>query len=377
MKERKISFKIFLIIVTIIAISVIVLVVALKNNNESKLSVLVDMFKQAQKDNCTNDDGECANRNHLHIGDYIDYNPIATGDTGIEEQYSYKSLQENNGYEEQLYSINNDTEKLNWIVLGISDDGKNLLITTDSPIRPEATNNPEVDVPFYKLDGFNGYIHAIDELNNISKIYGNGDCAEFARSISLEDLDKLVGYNPNIEKWSEGKLYEYKNKITIKSIGNGKYQYSSTNGVSGTLIDIHDKGFYYIENGQEKILPITDTKNSIELECTEYSYNAKDLIDVNSRIYQKFFNTSARRYWVAKYSFTLGTYNGGYGIHTVSNGDVNKNGFIFTKGDKFGETKNVFGYGIRPVIVLKSNITTNDVAIIEDQELNGEWKTIY
>lgn len=379
-KAKIIAFLLCILIIFIVFLLMIYNNFNKTTNNEISQKenlTLIEMFKNAQQDKCTNEDGTCNNKKHLHIGDCIEYNYIASEDTGREEKYSYTSLSTSNGYEDQLYSINNDTEKLNWIVLGLSDDNNHLLITTDSPIRNESTNIPEDDVPFFKLDGFNGYINAIDELNNISKIYGNGDNAESARSININDLNKLVGYNPDTENWEKGNLYEYNNKITINGIENGKYEYNAINGLRGTLLTTHDKGFYYIDNKQEKTITISDTQTQVDLKCTKYSYKAQNLIDKNSRVYRKFFDTLARRYWVADSAFSLGTYSGMYGIYYVSNGAVDIDGFVATTGQKFGNTKNNWGYGIRPVVILKSEVTNSDLSIIQDQELNNNWKTIY
>lgn len=114
----------------------------------------------------------------IKIGDRIDYNPIASEDTGIEEKYRYESLPENNGYtylDKQIFTVNNNNEEVNWIILGLSDDEKNLLITTEKPIRKEKTDesgdSQEKNDPYLYLSGIKGYINATNELNNICRIY--------------------------------------------------------------------------------------------------------------------------------------------------------------------------------------------------------------
>ena len=46
------------------------------------------------------------------------------------------------------------------------------------------------------LRGNIGYQYGIEEIENISKIYGSGKGALSARAIKIEDINKITGYNP-------------------------------------------------------------------------------------------------------------------------------------------------------------------------------------
>ena len=339
---------------------------------------LVEMFKKAQEDGCEGGES-CTNpEEHLHIGDYVDYNPIATGDTGSEEKYSYESLSSKNGYtyeEKQVYSVNNDGEKVNWIVLGLSEDGNSLLITTGSPVRKDVTNNPEDDDPYFRLYGSTGYINAEDELNNISKIYGNGDYATGARSIAVEDINKLSGYDPDADESDDGSLGEYKNKVTVQGDGAGSgsatYSWSNaTNGYRDGNFDTYshrDNGFYYIENNQLKNISPTDSTTSVELESTYYYYNAYDYIDESSRIYKKFFDTDVKTYWLASRFVNLATSRVGFGARYVSNGCVDADYLFYSGGIENGDS-----CAVRPVVSLESGVSSNEIPILGEQE-EPEW----
>ena len=276
-------------------------------------TTLVEMFKKAQEDSCEGGESCSNSEEHLHIGDYVSYNPIATGDTletlddDGELKYQYESLSSKNGYtnlEKQVYSVNNDTEQVNWIVLGISEDGNSLLITTGSPVRKEGTNKPSSDDPYLYLYGSTGYINAETELNNISAIYGKGDYATGARSITVEDINKLTGYNPETEKVNEGQLDEYGNTITIKGNGDGTYSWSNaTNGAADGTFDMKemygsDGNFYYIENNQVKNIQLTDITTTVDFTNTSYNYVTSNYI-TNDKIYNKFFDTGNNYYWLA------------------------------------------------------------------------------
>ena len=45
----------------------------------------------------------------------------------------------------------------------------------------------------------------VDEINNISKLYGQGKGANNARSINIEDINKITGYNPETANYQQGK----------------------------------------------------------------------------------------------------------------------------------------------------------------------------
>ena len=338
---------------------------------------LVAMLKKAIADGCEGGDA-CTNKEeHLHIGDYVEYNPIATGeniDTQNEDgtaKYKYESLSSKNGYtvlEKQVYTVNNDTEKVNWIVLGLSDDGNSLLITTGSPVRKEGTNNPTADGPYFYLYGSTGYINAEDELNNISKIYGNGDYATGARSITVEDINKLTKYNPETEKYGEGQLYEYGNNITVKGNGDGTYSWSgASNGYEdGTFSSNHtSNGFSYIENNELKNIPPTDATTQANLESTYYYYYANDMLDAGSlsqRIYNKFFNTEANYYWLASRSVGVYSSNANFSVGHVNGGRVDARNLFYSRGDGNDDF-----YGVRPVVTLKSGVTKDNVKILAEQ----------
>ena len=92
---------------------------------------LVAMYNQAITDNCTNEDGLCTREDHLHIGDYVDYIPGSNSPVTVDK--------EDTGYtESQTYSVKADTT---WRVLGISENGQNVLLTSGSPIKKDGTDS--------------------------------------------------------------------------------------------------------------------------------------------------------------------------------------------------------------------------------------------
>ncbi len=110
----------------------------------------------------------------VKIGDYVAYN------TG--EKNTYTSKAEKTGYSKDQVFETTGNEK--WRVLNILDDGSVELIL-------EGSVGTKYDKGLY-LKGINGYNNAIEELNNISKIYGNGEHAKSSRCPKEEDINKLI-----------------------------------------------------------------------------------------------------------------------------------------------------------------------------------------
>ena len=84
---------------------------------------LVYMFKKAQEDNCL-DGSTCNREDHLHIGDYMNYEPVIGTST--------ESKKEENGYADQKYIVSGED---NWRVLGLNQDETQLLLTSGMPVK--------------------------------------------------------------------------------------------------------------------------------------------------------------------------------------------------------------------------------------------------
>ena len=305
----------------------------------------------------------------IKIGDYISYNPIATGDTGTEEKYRYLSSAAKNGDSDQLFTVNNNTEKVNWIVLGLSDDGNSLLIITGIPVRKEGNGDLENDDPSYTLQGSAGYINSIDELNNISKVYGNGDFAKSARSFTVEDVNKLTGFNfgnfGNLGGYDdESAIDDYGVEVTVKGNGDGTYSYTTSNGLSGTFTRKYDEGYFYIEDNQVKNISKTDTTTEVKFENTGYWYEKEDFT-MDEDLYNKFFGRDEDFFFLASRWYY--TYSGvsPYGIFYLEGyGD-----FLDASYNPYWTDGNEQGYygGVRPVIELKPETTINNLEILPEQ----------
>lgn len=269
----------------------------------------------------------------LKAGDYIAYD--ATKDANGKDigTKSYTSDEEKNGFEDQTFKINQ--YKQGWRVLGVS-NGKLELIS----------ENP---VGSLDLAGNKGYIHACEELNAISAIYGKGKGAVGARSINVDDVNGITGYDPtntgNGEPYDKDTVQEYGVDVTYYWYGgyqwSGHYtpKYTATNGKTGLLSD--HSTFYWSDGDtlHHSTRTITEESSSekeekiITLKNTFYSYLSSSLtsdestvgekkgILENSNEYKVLFG---QEYWLASRYVYCGVGSAWFGVRCCDKGVVKR-----------------------------------------------------
>ena len=209
---------------------------------------------------------------------------------------------------------------------------------------------------FY-LNGAIGYLYAEEELNKICSIYGHGKGANTtskrfsyevgdvveevetktltgsgARSITVEDVNKICGVTPSTELNSNyGKEY-------TKSI---YYPTRTTEtGYSESAASRTDKNTFYFYKGSDKIL-------------------------ATSNEYKMLFDTN---YWLASRCVSSASSNSNFRVHYVGSGYVVHalvgNGYS----DGFSENSN--RNGVCPIVYLKSDIQTSG------KDSSGAWTII-
>jgi len=161
-------------------------------------------------------------------GDYVNYDPTKGVDIN---SVNYTSPLEKNGYAAQEFTLagSYDLEK-SWQVMGINKEGQLLLLAEDVvlPISNGITDsNGKQYYAWSAKTDYSVYFEGINELDNISALFGKGYGAVGARSITVEDVNKTTGYNP--EKPGDGKVHrqgeigEYGSEVT--------YSWYKENGV--------------------------------------------------------------------------------------------------------------------------------------------------
>ena len=171
---------------------------------------LVEMFEKAKADGCTNEDGTCDNQEHLHIGDYVNFeNPenaeyiVPTEKTGV------NNINAESGSVEivQKYTVSSNKNQLNWRVLGLDEETGGIKLTSGRPLKA----NTEIEggeFPFLLLQGALAYTDGYKELDNIcNALYKDLPFVDKARSININDVNELTGViNDEIIKEIENAL---------------------------------------------------------------------------------------------------------------------------------------------------------------------------
>ena len=259
----------------------------------------------------------------LKIGDYVNYNHLEGVDTTDTDKISYTSKLADNGYGKQVFNISSySSETGGWRVLGV-EKGKLLLISgdiigPDSGGYTDTTNGNK----FY-LKGQAGYKNGIKELEIISSKYWQGMFAESARSVTVNEINRITGYIPETGGYGRGNLWEYGNNVTYswQESDKGPY-YSTTNGLSGTINNLHSSGFYWLnsknnewEQSLKSSTATSEEKQKITiLQTSYYDYNKNS---VSSEANKMLFYGNSKDYWLSSQYIKTGIAYTDFGIRIV------------------------------------------------------------
>lgn len=330
------------------------LFVSSSNKERSQISE-IDKIKQEYEESVENIDQIYQNTlnenstnllDSIQIGDYVNYDPTNGGEittTYTSPQGTYhansttsdtsENMIEGNGYANQTFSVSANTN--GWRVLDIDKDTNQILLISADMIK--TTENK-----YFFLRGQTGAEWGVKELNDICEIYGKGKGATSARSITIDDTNKIIGYDPEITQPGKGQIYEYKNNVTYTK--NLIFiSYRASNGLSGSTTNTR---FTYYDDGKWKTL---STNSHTTIESTYYAYSGSDYIDtIGTTIYDMLFqNTSENLYWLA--SSYHDTYEGrvDFGLRGIYEGTM----FSINLFDSRGNVYNSYR-GVRPVVYI-------------------------
>lgn len=381
-KERGITLIALIITIIVILILVAVTVMAVANSglfdhakdatkkwgdaqaSESNLSIddeikkytdmtLLEMFEKAQADGCINEDGTCARQDHLHIGDFVNYNPGANGSE------SYTSSGDKTGMNDYEWAEDEEKNQIfqldasrTWRVLGTEGEGanKHVILISGDPLKKQTANND----PYYYLYGATGCVNGEEEINNICKMYGKGAGATGARAMKIEDVNNALGVSPfprseteysitQVYSTPEQYLASVKSNITIKETG---YGYDIiTSGYSNRLLST---------------LLLSDPN-------TAYSKSywlISDTYTVNN-VYN--YSTSS---YITKLYYGLG-HTGYSGYSNRGTIRVSSDSSLFVTWNEGNVDEHYERYAIRPIVALEHGVTTQTINKIPDQPLEN------
>ena len=186
----------------------------------------------------------------VKLGDIVNYDEGTGHTTTVEVSKS--------GYDK---SLTYTTENLGWRVLGINSKGE-LELISDNPTSANLYLKGEI-----------GYLNAEEILNDMCyKLYGQGEYATGARSLNIEDINKLGNYDPT--------TYDrYGDILTYRFPTNGNYMQSKRTKADGTLVkdwtNITNSSYqkFRMPGETETISSNNRTDTGRSLENTYYNYN--------------------------------------------------------------------------------------------------------
>ena len=244
------------------------------------------------------------------------------------------------------------TKDVAWKVLGASEDGE-LLIMSTSNIVSNYILGDQTDEDLEECQ--NDWLTGATQLDDLCEPYGKGEGATGARSVTVEDVDKITGFDKIT--YEKGKLSEYGNEVTYTYNGTTKPAYTATNGLSGTL-GTHSNGFHYY-NGTDFVVADLSTGAGIitTLKIDYYIYSAPNLktIDKTSKAYTMLFGEYGAEdtyYWLASPYVNTFTNHAYFGMRNVGNGYVRD----YDVWDSYGCCCDYYGRGVRAVVSLASDI---------------------
>lgn len=231
-----------------------------------------------------------------------------------------------------------------------------------------------------EIDGYNGYLNGVQNLNELCEKYGNGVGATGARSIKTEDITTITGCNP--EHHLNNKPYvfptdstgNYGKTVVYKNIG-GTLKYSDNpNALDADFKLLQDADTndsiatqFILPNGQALAVGESVTVTNDYFQCylnpqllTVEQYGAETDLIYGENV----FAQSVRTYWVADQSEMGLSKAASYGIRTV--GATNKN---LDRARLFQSYagENAYTYGVRAVVYLDEN-----VSLVKDE--NNVWQ---
>ena len=290
----------------------------------------------------------------IKVGDYVNYTPDSNSPVNLTEA--------DTGYgTTQTYSVDSSTT---WRVLGLSEDGQHLLLTSGSPIKKDGED------PYLVLQGATSYLNCVQTLNKAASVYHNSTLAEETRSMTIEDIENVLGdmtvEYPQEGEHGTGKVYftDDEDKTPIgETTSYPSYTYTAedytpegaatlTHATAGEKVTADAWMFMYTTDGE-----------------TRADY-------VPERVYDMLFagttesSNYSKSYWLASPGVYADSGYAYFGPGAVNCGGAASGGALF---NSYGYWL-ASGFAVRPVVVLKSSVTVDQLEVVADKT-EATWTT--
>ena len=302
----------------------------------------------------------------IEAGDYVNYKPseVKSVTVGTDKTGYTNSNSMSEGTDQTFTTDMNTT----WQVLGLSEDEQHLLLTSGSPIKKDGED------PYLVLQGAESYLYCVDTLNEIAGIYNNTTLADETRSMTIKDIENVLGgitvEYPTEENPNTGTIYfnvdESRNPMgEVTSYPSYTYQSDDYSPESA------------VQNPPQNAIAGTNVNANTYLLMYDYDIYQELGINISQNAYNMLFigttneENNAKSYWLASPGVLADSYIANYSPGFVASKVMYLGGYglFFSNGHW-----NVYGFAVRPVVVLKSNINVNQLQVIETQT-EEVWST--
>ena len=293
--------------------------------------------------------------NEIKVGDYLNYNDY------VDETKTCTTLTNENGWADQKYTATKNTY---WQVLGLDSTGEKLMLISQSPIKKEMKTDDTAEdwekSPYLVLKGAYGYVNCKTILNNISGIYSTS--LGTAEGLTAEEINRLIGVTVD---YTNKKVYANSNpdvNIDKNGVLGNQYTYTADDYTPESYID--DKNH---ATAGEKTKP-----------ATAYFYQWGNLTIDDTLKTMLFSGTTndanyAKSYWLASSGVFAESHYANFGPGGVYYGGVDSRHYLFYASGAWYAR----GFAVRPVVYLNSEITVEDLHVIDGQEDNWSAYSAY
>ena len=301
-------------------------------------------------------------RGEISVGDYVNYTPeahdpvtVGTSETG------YTNSEGMSDGTDQTFSQDTSTT---WRVLGLSEDGQHLLLTSGSPIKKDGED------PYLVLESYIGADNCVNVLNKICGLYHNSTLADETRSMTTKDIENVLG-GVTVTYPTEG------NQNTGTVTLNADSSHTNIGQTTPYASYTYETGDYTLTNPPQSATAGTKVNGDAYMFGYDYDGYQSLGIDIDRRTYDMLFAGTtedanyAKSYWLASPGVRADSGRATFGPGAVSYGYATS-GFndLFLSNGYW----HAGGCAVRPVVVLKSNVTVDQIQVIDDQT-EETWST--
>ena len=271
----------------------------------------------------------------LKVGDYVNY-----GDKLAVQTYRTKEDGEPDTGYETSQTFNTNTTTL-WRVINKKANGDVEIVAVNNTLSSDGTTG-------LYLKSQNGFLNAETVLNNLcSKLYANPAYGT-ARSINVDDINNLTGFNPETDATNYNKPYTY--------TSGGPFWDKNTNtfrkATAADPVTVDNTYYYYTVNEN---IPLYDTL--IE-ESKTYTG------DYDEENYPMF-------YWLASRGVAANDGGSSFIVRIVGSGVINC-WYLFNAYANGSPDEYAYACAVRPIVTLRSSVQIDTSDTTKDGSEQGK-----